>query len=132
MRCRELPLSIVHAHDCCVVVYVFGWPVAQDYKRLKSLSNFNREIKDYSCTCIAAERREKIMGLKIIAGELPFSDKGFTLFKRKINHQIKDYRREAAGINGRLKIMGRPIILRPGPSPTDSGSPTDSSGSGSG
>ena len=58
------------------------------------------------------------MGLRINAWELPLgivTRKDYRLIRSRIKHQIKDYRREAAGINGRLWIIGRPLILRQGP-----------------
>ena len=44
-----------------------------------------------------------------------FGIKDYRLISSRINHQIKDYRREAAGINAGLRIIGRPLILRQGP-----------------
>ena len=41
--------------------------------------------------------------------------KDYRLIRSRIKHQIKDYRREAAGINAGLRIIGRPLILRQGP-----------------
>ena len=57
-------------------------------------------------------------GLRIIAaerGEKKNRIKDYHLQRARINRGIKDYRREAAGIIAGLRIIGRPLILQPGP-----------------